>query len=41
MVRISPPVKPNSGMFEIYRKKYQTYESVCGALDHVWGRFEV
>jgi L-xylulokinase len=41
MVRISPPVKPNSGMSEIYRKKYQTYELVCGALDHVWGRFEV
>jgi L-xylulokinase len=41
MVRISPPVLPASGNFPVYRKKYETYAAVCGALDQVWDRFEV
>ena len=41
MVRISAPVAPDANLFSVYRKKYETYESVCGALDSVWNRFEV
>ena len=41
MVRISPPVRPDSDLFAIYRKKYETYESICEALDRIWHRFEV
>jgi L-xylulokinase len=41
MVRISAPVIPDSGVFPVYRKKYEKYTAVCGALDTVWNRFEV
>ena len=41
MVRISPPVEPDSTLFPVYRKKYETYKSVCEALDRIWNRFEV
>jgi L-xylulokinase len=41
MVRISEPVKPLSGNFPIYRKKYKTYAAISDALDRVWDRFEV
>jgi L-xylulokinase len=41
MVRISPPVQPKSSSFPVYRKKYETYESVCEALDGIWNRFEI
>jgi L-xylulokinase len=41
MVRISAPVIPDSGTFPVYRKKYEKYTAVCGALDTIWNHFEV
>ena len=41
MVRISSPVEPDTSTFPIYRKKYETYNQICDAMDKVWHRFEV
>jgi L-xylulokinase len=41
MVRVSGAVQPNEENFSAYRKKYETYTAVCGALDRIWDRFEV
>jgi L-xylulokinase len=41
MVRISPPLFPDSQMAARYRSKYEQYAAVCGALDTIWNRFEV
>jgi L-xylulokinase len=41
MVRISPPVFPDTGKSPCYRKKYEKYTALCEALDTVWSRFEV
>ncbi|MCL2833495.1 MAG: carbohydrate kinase [Treponema sp.] len=41
MVKISAPVMPNSKLSAVYRKKFETYNMICEALDKVWNRFEV
>ena len=41
MVKISAPVRPDTGVYEVYRKKYETYTGICDALERVWDRFEV
>lgn len=41
MVHVAKRVEPNAEMRDIYEKKYQKYRAVSGALDAVWGQFEV
>jgi len=41
MVKISPAIQPDEKMSRVYNKKYETYKSICEALDGIWNRFEV
>jgi L-xylulokinase len=41
MVRISPPVLPDTGKSPVYRRKYEKYSAAAEALDAIWNRFEV
>jgi L-xylulokinase len=36
MVKISPPVLPDKGKSQIYRRKFAAYTAFCEALDTVW-----
>ncbi|MCL2366383.1 MAG: carbohydrate kinase [Oscillospiraceae bacterium] len=39
MVKIKQRIEPNPDTFEVYRKKYDLYKCVSGALDGIWKGF--
>jgi L-xylulokinase len=41
MVHIGRTIEPDKAKAEVYRRKYAKYDAVCGALDTVWGQFEI
>ncbi|MDR1579846.1 MAG: carbohydrate kinase [Synergistaceae bacterium] len=40
MVKISPPIPPDLKANAIYKQKFDKYETICKALNQIWGCFE-